>query len=236
MTCRDYELELGDLVDGTVAPDRRVVLERHLEGCDSCRALVDDFTAIRDAARDLDVPPPSAEVWNRIAAAVEAEATPRRWWQGPSGSLAWQPVLAAAAMVVLLVGGSWLAFHDAAGTPRAVAAIPAVSEQVEAELALAQQDYVRAITPLEEAARAGADDLDDETAEVMQSNLAVLDAAIDRTRDALRTQPENELAQESLFDALRSKVQFLQDIVALLNEMRKGNTEGAARVVADMNQ
>jgi len=41
---------------------------------------------------------------------------------------------------------------------------------------------------------------------------------------------------EFLFEALRSKVELLQDIVALINEMRKGNPEGAARIVSGLNQ
>ena len=47
---------------------------------------------------------------------------------------------------------------------------------------------------------------------------------------ALRTQPENTMAQESLFDAFRRKVALLQDTIALMNEMRKGNQAGAARL------
>ena len=46
----------------------------------------------------------------------------------------------------------------------------------------------------------------------------------------------NELAQESLFEALRSKLALLQDMVALINEMRKGNQEGAARIVSELEQ
>jgi len=44
------------------------------------------------------------------------------------------------------------------------------------------------------------------------------------------------MAQESLFDALRSKLELLQDVVSLINEMRKGNPEGAARIVSGLNQ
>ena len=44
------------------------------------------------------------------------------------------------------------------------------------------------------------------------------------------------MAQESLFEALRNKVSLLQDTVTLINEMRKGNPEGTARVVSGLKQ
>ena len=64
----------------------------------------------------------------------------------------------------------------------------------------------------------------------------VIDGAITESRAALQTEPDNPAAQESLFDALRSKLELLQDVVALINEMRKGNPEGAARIVSGINQ
>jgi hypothetical protein len=44
------------------------------------------------------------------------------------------------------------------------------------------------------------------------------------------------VAQESLFGALRSKVALLQETLTLINVMRKGNQEGAARIVSGLNQ
>ena len=64
----------------------------------------------------------------------------------------------------------------------------------------------------------------------------VIDDALGESRAVLQTQPSNELAQESLFEALRSKLALLQDMVALINEMRKGNQEGAARIVSELEQ
>jgi hypothetical protein len=53
---------------------------------------------------------------------------------------------------------------------------------------------------------------------------------------ALRAHPENRLAQESLFEAFRRKIALLQDTIALMNEMRKGDQAGAARVVESVNK
>ena len=75
-----------------------------------------------------------------------------------------------------------------------------------------------------------------DTADVLKANLTVIDGAITESRAALQTEPDNPMAQESLFDALRSKLELLQDVVSLINEMRKGNPEGAARIVSGLNQ
>jgi hypothetical protein len=71
---------------------------------------------------------------------------------------------------------------------------------------------------------------------VLQKNLEVIDQAIGESRAALQTQPTSDVAQESLFEALRNKVVLLQETVVLINEMRKGNQEGTARIVSGLNQ
>jgi hypothetical protein len=104
------------------------------------------------------------------------------------------------------------------------------------EYQLAERDLSNTIEGLE---RIAADDpaaLDMETADVLKANLTVLDGAIGESREALKKEPENDVAQESLFEALRNKVALLQDTIALINEMRKGNQEGAARIVSGLNQ
>jgi hypothetical protein len=47
-------------------------------------------------------------------------------------------------------------------------------------------------------------------------------------------QPDSEPAQQSLLESFKTKVALLQDTVALINEMRKGNEAGAARIVSGL--
>ena len=60
----------------------------------------------------------------------------------------------------------------------------------------------------------------------------MIDQAIAESRAALAADPQSQPARDSLIDALRRKVGVLQTTVALMNEMRQGNQEGAARVAA----
>ena len=95
---------------------------------------------------------------------------------------------------------------------------------------------MKAIKGLEEIANAEQSALDPRTAATLQKNLAVIDMAISESRAALREQPTNVPAQQSLLDNFKSKIDVLQNTVALINEMRKGNEAGAARIVSGLKQ
>lgn len=109
-------------------------------------------------------------------------------------------------------------------------------QSVEMELRLAEQHYEKAIAGLELVAKADQGSLDPQLAAVLQKNLGIIDQAILESRVALQSQPTNQLAQASLFEAFRRKVALLQDTITLINEMRKGDQAGAARVLQNLNR
>jgi len=241
MNCHEFELELGDYVDGTLPSHRVEAVAAHIAQCARCRATVADFSAIRGAARTLEPQMPAAHVWTRIALAVDEESRHRAdmparpWWQLATGALAWRPLLAAAAMAVVLAGGTWLAWRQTVTTMAGTVPIAQNTAVVNPEVELAEQHYSVAIGDLEKVRQTESGSLDPETARVVQANLDAIDQAIGQSRAALQSEPASTVAQESLFGALRSKLQLLQDTVALINEMRKGNQEGAARIMSGMN-
>ena len=51
------------------------------------------------------------------------------------------------------------------------------------------------------------------------------------SRAALKSEPGSTTARQSLYEALKQKIQFLQDTIALMNEMRQGDAAGAAEIV-----
>ena len=73
--------------------------------------------------------------------------------------------------------------------------------------------------------------LDPDLANDLRMSMALLDGAIIESRSALREEPANVPARDSLFDALRRKVALLQDTITLMNEMRKDDEVGAGRIV-----
>jgi anti-sigma factor RsiW len=241
VTCSDYELLIGDAVDGTLDPAQQQALDAHLATCARCRALAGDFRTLRALSQTLEPQVPPPQVWNRIAAAVESDR--RRWWAMAPLVTGWRPAAVAALSVVVVAGILWLAWPTLSPQGSVPVSETAATEEVsepqadvEADMKLAEDEYASAIAGLEEIAKTSSSELDPETADVLQANLVVIDQAIGESRAALQTEPASEAAQESLFDALRDKVVLLQETVALINEMRKGNQEGAARIVSEINQ
>jgi len=237
-SCQDYEIALGDYVDGTLDERARIEIEAHLASCERCRGVVADFGVIRQAALSLEPQLPPAHVWTKLSTAFEAE-------QGSSfhsWSFSWQQSLAAALVTITLVASlAWIGKGLSPVTRSSTQLASATSSATEpasvgAEFDLAEMQYTNAIAGLESITKSQQAALDMETADVLQANLTVIDGAITESRAALQTEPNNQAAQESLFDALRSKLELLQDVVALINEMRKGNPEGAARIVSGLNQ
>jgi hypothetical protein len=157
--------------------------------------------------------------------------------------LAW---IAAAAILVLAAGatlrkipfGGRPTTATNSGSTRTTSASAGddAAQAVEAELRQAEQHYENAIKGLEQIASAEQSALDPRTAATLQKNLAVIDMAISESRTALREQPANEPAQQSLLDNFKTKIDVLQNTVALINEMRKGNEAGAARIVSGLKQ
>jgi anti-sigma factor RsiW len=243
---------LSELVDGRLDDLRVAEVEQHLASCDACRTLVADLRRLKADAARLPIQRPPARVWARIAAQLPDADRPawRRMLAGAFGTrLAWAGGLALAATTVVLIvviGPAWRPRHApqaaAASRERAVTATPVhatgteLVQSVESELRMAEQHYEKAIEGLQQAANTDQAALDPRVAATLRRNLAVIDQAVQECRQALQAQPTNQLARDGLFDALRQKVGLLQNTVALIAEMRKGNPDQAAKILGNLNK
>jgi anti-sigma factor RsiW len=250
MACPRYEEAIHELVDGTLGPIRRSELQIHLDLCDDCRMLLRDLERLRELTATLDRPIPPNRVWMQVAGQLQQEGRLRAPAAPPARPRHRAVLLAIAAALVLTAGASLVyllprvrpaAAPDlapATATPAAgnAAAAGSVQGDIEAEFRAAEQHYQAAITKLEEAARSDQDAIDPATAAMLQRNLQVIDQAIAESRAAFRSEPTSAPARDSLFEALKRKVSLLQDTLALMNEMRKGNAEGAAQLVNGANK
>ena len=249
MKCADLQSDvLVDLVDGRLDPTQQRGVERHLEACAECRALVTDLRSIRAAAFMLDRHEPAAAVWAKLQDAVKAEPLPKGRVLGLSlsrrslgGGTAWPVWLGAAAAVILATVIGLLPLLNRNATPGGdateAAATPQITvESIAKEFERAEQHYQKAIDDLQTIANKDTGELDPDVAAVLQKNLSVIDQAISESRAALKTQPSNTNAQDGLFDALRTKVALLQQTVELINEMRKGNQAEAGRRFQTLSQ
>jgi anti-sigma factor ChrR (cupin superfamily) len=249
---------LNAYADGTAGAADAADVERHLASCVACRQTVDDLREILRATSDLDLREPPVRAWQRIERAIALDGGARS--AGSSGmsarpdadghsiarrtasrsvAIAW--LAAAAALVLAAYVGLRYApdrredsSRAAAGGAQGASATAALS--VETELRQAEGHYENAIKGLEQIANAEQNTLDPRTAATLQKNLAVIDQAISESRAAVRSQPASEPAQQSLIENFKTKIALLQDTVALINEMRKGNEAGAAQIVSGLKQ
>jgi hypothetical protein len=257
--CEAFSASIGELTDGTLAPGERPRVEAHLDQCAACRGLLADLEAIRRDAQQLPRAKLPPALWRRVAEGLRLHGVTDSGHGGAglqTGSSgiktgrsrrAW--LAAAAAVVVLIIGGALAtqmmrrggapanppAPSPAANAPGNAGAAGLV-ESVEADLKAAEEHYERAIAGLEKIASADERTLDPQVAATLKKNLEIIDSAIAESRVALRSEPQSAPARESLFEALRRKMSLLQDTIALMNEMRKGNQAGTAQILEGLQK
>jgi len=236
LTCDRLAESLDDYLDGASDVVTRAAVEAHLAGCPACPALVADVRAIRRAAQALGPIEPPAHAWPQLQARLQPGAPARPTlldrlglsMSEPASSrvarhFGWRTLQAAVAVGGLLLVVSSLAW---VGTRLAVAP-PRVADGsgALAEFQLAEAEYTDAIARLQEAADTAGPRLDALTHATLQSSIDDIDSAIGDAREALARQPGDALSQESLLDALGSKVALLQDTVSLAGDVEPGTEE-----------
>lgn len=218
MTCEQLVERLDEYLDGRDTP----LVDAHLARCPDCTALVADVRAIRAAARTLEPIAPPEHVWTQVRARVSLDTPPRVSWLERFGWRSMSEPVAAMAVLVLLVGSlAWIGVR-LAHTP---AVQVADGSGTRAEFQLAEAEYADAIERLEEAAEAAGPRLDSLTGTTLESSIHDIDTAIGDAREALALAPDDAVSQESLLDALGSKVALLQDTVALLGDLEPATEE-----------
>lgn len=249
MTCDRVVPLLSELVDATLSAPVLADVERHLEQCGDCRSVLEDLRAIRETATNLDRLIPPAAVWKRVAAEISA-TSPRADSVAPSERFVFESTrqrrfaLAAAAVLVLsTIVGLWMregtappAIVPADNRPKVGADTAGMSSPDDDVVRAAERDYEQAIVGLEQVAQAEGHSLDPAVAAALNQNIAIVDRAIGDAREAVGTDPQDEELRAGLLDAFRSKLELLEQMVLLINEMRQGDQAGAAEIVGNLNQ
>ena len=111
------------------------------------------------------------------------------------------------------------------------------AQSVEAELRQAEEHYQKAISGLEQIAKTerGASSILEQPIPCRPIWPSSIKQSARAGRHCER-KPNSEPAQQSLLASFKAKIGLLQETVALINEMRKGNEAGAARIVSGLQQ
>lgn len=233
----EIQLRLDEYLDGDLPLPQRTAVEQHLDGCAECRREVDALRELRAGARALPrgIAPPR-DLWPEIRARIEAPAPARVADGGEEtpGVLRFRPrsarpdwrrwsALAAAAVVLVMLSSGATALLMRARSSAPVAAAPAAvapAATPRATTALvafrpAELEYLDAVQVLEAELQARRHQLAPQTVTVIETNLAIIDQAIQEARAALEADPSNPDLPLHLSGVYRRKVELLQSAVLL---------------------
>lgn len=76
MTCDKAAERIGPWLDGELAPAEAALLERHLDGCEDCRRLVEEHAALSQSLAAASRHPASPALRGRLRQALRQEAAP----------------------------------------------------------------------------------------------------------------------------------------------------------------
>ena len=157
---------------------------------------------------------PAPEVWDRIAAGIDASRTvsfparpERRFSVG-------QLVAAAAVVAALAAGGVWTAMRPGSpAAPLAVEPPDGAPALVSVASALDDPEYDAAVRELEASLEAGRGILDSVTVRIIEGNLKVIDAAIAEAREAIAPDPSNAYLGDRVKLHMQRKMVLLRQAV-----------------------
>jgi anti-sigma factor RsiW len=213
---------LSEYLDGDLAPGERAALEAHLADCATCRTTLGEIRGVISRAHALVDQPLGRDLWPGIAALIGSAGTPvvdlaaRRARKRVSFSM---PQLAAAAVLLVAVtaGGTSLALRGSSpARPALGSGERPVAHAIPAGLPnKAEVSYDAAVNDLERALDAGRSRLSPKTIQVLEKNLARIDAAIGEARTALQADPANAYLNAHLANTMQQKLELLRQATQL---------------------
>jgi len=208
---------LSEYLDGDLTLSEQAELERHVDGCDTCRLAIEELREVVQRARDLPDRKPERELWTGIAKRIEETGVVDLAERRPRRKITFSiPQLLAAGVTLMMVtaGGVWLTFSpqpDSAAT--AMTQVGAATEP--AAILAAMPGFDAAVADLQVVLTERRDVLDSATVRVLEENLAVIDRAIAEAREALDRDPANAYLNQHLADNMWRKVRLLRQAAAI---------------------
>ena len=221
------EEQLHGAAEGSLAGEEARLAQRHIAGCDACRADVGRIRALLATADALpDAIEPPDDLWPAIQARVRGsdarpavESDPTRSARAatvipirrPRREYLW---LAAAALLLIIATSAITALI--VGDERPIAAVPSTQEndsiEAPARIRAVSDEYDRLDRDLARRLDEQREKLQPETIEKVERNLQIIDRAITEIRQALAEDPNNEALEQLLKASYGQKSALLQQV------------------------
>ena len=231
---------LSEYLDEDLNRSEREAVEGHLRGCAECASTLEDLRGVRARARALKDSRPPADLWPGIEAAIHMRRTvpfsPHREERParesrPSGRFAFSlsQLIGACLAVALVSGGTVYAVlkYRAGVTPAPrTAAFPApdTGTVMAAARGAVETPREEAISEIRRVLARGRAKLDPATVRTLESNLAIIEIAIDQAKRALAADPANSYVRAHLAATMKRKVELLQRATILASATNSEDT------------
>jgi len=243
INCEHVDTVLSAWLEGDLGDDDRRAVDAHLRECLRCASRVRDIENIRRDATNLPEMAPSRDLWEGIAARIEAPVIELKPRQAPAPARrTWQ--MAAAAVVLMAVssgvtyvltseqrpasGEQVAATPDSIGAPAETPVAPNViaprprpssgsgsAVLIGNESSAPEIMYNQEITRLRVILDQRRGDLDSATVITVEKSLKAIDQAIIDARAALSGDASNSFLNEQLNRALEKKLGVLRRVALL---------------------
>jgi anti-sigma factor RsiW len=213
-----YTAQLSAYLDDELDVGTRQGVERHLAECPECTELVADLRAIVAAAPYYPGREPSANLWPRIAAGLDATqvipiGSSRPAVPSPRHTFSWTQLLAASLVMAAVGGGAvWIVVGALRPGPVATQAVhrPEGRPPETRNVAFAEAKYDSAVQDLELLLAAGKGRLDTATVRTIEESLIKIDVAITEARAAIQRDPSNGYLNRQIAANMRRKLNLLR--------------------------
>jgi hypothetical protein len=232
MTCHEYDALLARDLEGELSLEERRSADAHLIDCSRCSTLRAELLGIAAAARELPLISPSRDLWDGIAARIDAPVLALQPAAGRSaGGRRLRMLAAAAALVAATAGTTYVITRASFGSGESQIAgtqpddaSPRVGDSAgHAGVVLASDTatnaadaaFDREVVQLRALLEQRRPNLDSATVAILERNLRIIDQAIAESRAALEKDPGSVLLNRQLHNALGKKVQVLRTAALL---------------------
>jgi hypothetical protein len=240
-----WTARLSEYLDDDLAERERRELEAHLESCPACRVALDELRLVLAEARKLEPSAPPTDLWPGIAARM-GERRPARsapaWREWRMSLSLPQAAAAAAALVVISVGISWMVGRapwlvtrgpsENGGRPFAVGTRPAAPSPAPpsagdapggaassaSSAAFVDPRYDAMIAELQRILDEERSRLDPNTVKVLEKNLKIIDGAVADARRAVEADPSSLYLREHLARVMKQKMSLLRQATMIAGQ------------------
>lgn len=214
----DYALREG-------SPELKEALAAHAEACPSCRAALDHWNELSNAAHAMRRHWDSPDLWLRIHQALADESqAPRQGKLAPWGALqelgrSWHKVAAVAAVILLTASIAWVLIRNfqpsVAQKPDPDAEKRLLTEWALREIEINESAYVQSIDRLSKLVEPRIDNATSPLMVSYREKLTLIDAAIAECRANIERNRFNAHMRKELLSIYQEKQRTLEDVMRI---------------------